>query len=543
MTLFELYATGDIRIEGGSPLEAADRWDHGRAVHLPGRVDKTLIARELLPFLLGGSTRSVGDAAYDATGDVGQRQDKAARKDKDFISFHYDVGNDFYGLFLDPEMVYSSASYASADQSLEDAQTRKLDLICRKLRLKPGQKLLDVGCGFGFGVRYWNWAGGEAYGADPSPYGELGHRILDGRIVPRYLSNVPELNGRNYDLVYASEVIEHVDDVTGFVRDLKAVTRPGGILALTTPNGDFIAADKPMSAVIAALSPGVHRLLFSLGALEAVLKQAGFAHVRAHASNEQLIAYASDAPLADGHGVDRPTYIRFLVETARDRSDPHLRMGLLYRAFKEQVNAGDRAGAEASCATLNALVQESFSLDLLDPAAVLVRVLGTVTLEDFRDRAPFFAPAFLYYAAMARLNWGAFLTDSAAGFAACAEAVHHCDRIAPSLFRELSALYWPAILHLGIARLCDGDHRAAAEALARFFPPKSDAPESPGPKLVSQARREMGVVELQTGNPEMAMHLFRQVIETADGNSKADAIKLYGLARQTADERIAPHLK
>jgi hypothetical protein len=53
----------------------------------------------------------------------------------------------------------------------------------------------------------------------------------------------------------------------------------------------------------------------------------------------------------------------------------------------------------------------------------------------------------------------------------------------------------------------------------------------------------MGVVELQTGNPEMAMHLFRQVIETADGNSKADAIKLYGLARQTADERIAPHLK
>jgi len=406
-----------------------------------------------------------------------------------------------------------------------------------------GHSLLDVGCGFGFGVRYWNWAGGEAYGSDPSPYGELGHRILDGRIVPRYLSNVPELNGRNYDLVYASEVIEHVDDVTGFVRDLKAVTRPGGILALTTPNGDFIAADKPMSAVIAALSPGVHRLLFSLGALEAVLKQAGFTHVRAHASNEQLIAYASDAPLADGHGVDRPTYIRFLVETARDRSDPHLRMGLLYRAFKEQVNAGDRAGAEASCATLNALVQESFSLDLLDPAAVLVRVLGTVTLEDFRDRAPFFAPAFLYYAAMARLNWGAFLTDSAAGFAACAEAVHHCDRIAPSLFRELSALYWPAILHLGIARLCDGDHRAAAEALARFFQPKSDAPESPGPKLVSQARREMGVVELQTGNPEMAMHLFRQVIETADGNSKADAIKLYGLARQTADERIAPHLK
>ena len=48
MTLFELYATGDVRIEGGSPLEAADRWDHGRAVHLPKRVNKGLIARELI---------------------------------------------------------------------------------------------------------------------------------------------------------------------------------------------------------------------------------------------------------------------------------------------------------------------------------------------------------------------------------------------------------------------------------------------------------------------------------------------------------------
>lgn len=154
MTLFELYATGDVRIEGGSPLEAAERWDHGRAVHLPRRVDKGLIARALIPFLLAGRTRAVGDAAYDPTGEAGQRKDKSVRTDKDFIAFHYDVGNDFYALFLDPEMVYSSASYADENQSLEDAQTRKLDLICRKLRLKPGQRLLDIGCGWG-GLSCW----------------------------------------------------------------------------------------------------------------------------------------------------------------------------------------------------------------------------------------------------------------------------------------------------------------------------------------------------------------------------------------------------
>lgn len=154
MTLFELYATGDVRIEGGSPLEAAERWDHGRAVHLPRRVNKGLIARALIPFLLAGRTRAVGDAAYDPTGEAGQRKDKSARTDKDFIAFHYDVGNDFYALFLDPEMVYSSASYADESQSLEEAQTRKLDLICRKLRLKPGQRLLDIGCGWG-GLSCW----------------------------------------------------------------------------------------------------------------------------------------------------------------------------------------------------------------------------------------------------------------------------------------------------------------------------------------------------------------------------------------------------
>ncbi len=154
MTLFELFGAGDVLIKGGSPLEAAQRWDHGRAVHLPRRVDKGLIARELIPFLTGGKALGVGDAAYDLEGMAGQRQDKAARRDKDFISFHYDVGNDFYSLFLDPEMVYSSACFADDGTSLEEAQTRKLDLICRKLRLKPGQKLLDVGCGWG-GLSCW----------------------------------------------------------------------------------------------------------------------------------------------------------------------------------------------------------------------------------------------------------------------------------------------------------------------------------------------------------------------------------------------------
>jgi cyclopropane-fatty-acyl-phospholipid synthase len=65
------------------------------------------------------------------------------------IQFHYDVSNAFYATWLDPEMVYSCAYFEHEDDSLAAAQTNKLDHICRKLRLQPGESLLDVGCGWG----------------------------------------------------------------------------------------------------------------------------------------------------------------------------------------------------------------------------------------------------------------------------------------------------------------------------------------------------------------------------------------------------------
>jgi cyclopropane-fatty-acyl-phospholipid synthase len=71
------------------------------------------------------------------------------RSDRRAVSHHYDVGNDFYELVLGPSMVYSCAYWESRDSTLEDAQRDKLDLICRKLRLRPGVRLLDVGCGWG----------------------------------------------------------------------------------------------------------------------------------------------------------------------------------------------------------------------------------------------------------------------------------------------------------------------------------------------------------------------------------------------------------
>ena len=84
------------------------------------------------------------------------------QRDAEAIRYHYDVSNDFYALWLDRNMVYSCAYFKTGDEDIHTAQEQKLDHICRKLRLRPGDKLLDIGCGWGGLVR---WAA-KHYGVD-----------------------------------------------------------------------------------------------------------------------------------------------------------------------------------------------------------------------------------------------------------------------------------------------------------------------------------------------------------------------------------------
>ena len=147
MTVFELYAADDIDIEGGTPLEAARRWDHLKALRLPKKVDKRLILKSLWPFLRSGAAGS--EAAAYGYGDAIATRLEAGRDDRDLVRFHYDVSNAFYALFLDPEMAYSCGYFSRPDMTLAEAQIAKFDMICRKLRLKPGERLLDIGCGWG----------------------------------------------------------------------------------------------------------------------------------------------------------------------------------------------------------------------------------------------------------------------------------------------------------------------------------------------------------------------------------------------------------
>ncbi len=70
-------------------------------------------------------------------------------RDREAVTYHYDLSNDFYQLWLDKRMVYSCAYFVAGNENIDTAQTQKLDYICRKLRLRKGERLLDVGCGWG----------------------------------------------------------------------------------------------------------------------------------------------------------------------------------------------------------------------------------------------------------------------------------------------------------------------------------------------------------------------------------------------------------
>ena len=69
-------------------------------------------------------------------------------RDRAAITYHYDVGNEFYALWLDRRMVYSCAYFPTGAEDLDTAQERKFEHMCRKLRLQPGERLLNIGCGW-----------------------------------------------------------------------------------------------------------------------------------------------------------------------------------------------------------------------------------------------------------------------------------------------------------------------------------------------------------------------------------------------------------
>jgi cyclopropane-fatty-acyl-phospholipid synthase len=182
------------------------------------------------------------------------------------ISQHYDLGNDFFRLMLDPTMTYSAAIFEQADSSLGEASIHKLDLLCRKLELKPGDHLLEIGTGWGslamhaasrYGCQVTTTTiSREQYALATARIQEHG---LSGRVTVLN-ADYRELEGR-YDKVVSCEMIEAVgrEYYPSFFRQCDMLLAPGGMLAIqaiTIRDQRFEAASREVDFIKRYIFPG-----------------------------------------------------------------------------------------------------------------------------------------------------------------------------------------------------------------------------------------------------------------------------------------------
>jgi cyclopropane-fatty-acyl-phospholipid synthase len=144
--LIRHYARGDIDFHGADFMTFAERARVKNSRRRARGISKWQLVKNLTPFLFAGKDRGKDLNSWD--GDEVGRQ-RTQDMSRDYIQFHYDISNDFYKLFLDERMVYTCAYFTDWNNSLDQAQFDKLEMICRKLRLEPGDRLLDIGCGWG----------------------------------------------------------------------------------------------------------------------------------------------------------------------------------------------------------------------------------------------------------------------------------------------------------------------------------------------------------------------------------------------------------
>jgi len=167
------------------------------------------------------------------------RGSHSLNKDAEQIQFHYDVSDDFYALWLDPRRVYSCAYFRTPELSLAEAQEAKLDHICRKLMLQPGERFLDIGSGWG-GLLLW---AAEHYGVDATgiTLSKNQHAHVQRLIEEKGLQGRVRVELRDYrelsadapfDKISSVGMFEHVGAayMPTYFRKIHSLLKPGGLV-------------------------------------------------------------------------------------------------------------------------------------------------------------------------------------------------------------------------------------------------------------------------------------------------------------------------
>ena len=267
-TAIELLLNGRIRLVNGLFFAFEPRRqdiENKIRAGLWRKISKVEAFRSLSPFYFGD--RNPPTPRMDFAGDIKDRVEQG-RDDKALVQFHYDLSNDFYALFLDPRMVYSCAYFPTWESSLEEAQVSKLDIVCRKLQLKPGERFLDIGCGWGgLVIHAAQHYGVKAHGVTLSQaqFDFATARIAElglGERIKIELKDYRELTGE-YDKIASVGMFEHVglDNHDDYFEKMYSLLRVRGLFlnhAITrrARRGDFRVKPPLYVAMTTFIFPG-----------------------------------------------------------------------------------------------------------------------------------------------------------------------------------------------------------------------------------------------------------------------------------------------
>ena len=230
LSLGEAFIHGDFDIEGDifSAISIID--DISNRTFKPGEVAR--LAREMFSLPRLPHRQPVGRSPAQLSGVKHSRE-----RDRLAIQYHYDVGNDFYALWLDQRMQYSCAYFATGTEDLDTAQEHKLEHICRKLRLNPNERLLDIGCGWGglamlAAEKYQAQVTGVTLSKNQAAYAN--ERIANDRLGERVsiaLQDYRDLGSETFDKIVSVGMFEHVgqDHLEEYFRQAYRLLKPGGL--------------------------------------------------------------------------------------------------------------------------------------------------------------------------------------------------------------------------------------------------------------------------------------------------------------------------
>ncbi|HUF99497.1 MAG TPA: class I SAM-dependent methyltransferase [Ilumatobacter sp.] len=283
--------------------------------------------------------------------------------------------------------------------------TNGLDWKIQLLERLPFERfgsVLEIGCNVGAALDYcrrvWDV---DVIGLEPSIYGRAGKQALELPILHTYMAEAAELAGRSFDLVYATEVIEHVPDPVQFLREIRSFVAPGGCALLTTPAASKVAPEAPVEALYPSLSPGAHRFLFSEQRLRNIAKQAGFSWAHVESPGFTTNAVLADEPLDVGEPVEFHPRLQvyYAARAANPSGSERARLVDQMLAITTSMNVG-MSIAPDTIAAVDLALGRLFGIDLSDLSKLpqlVQRLCMTETIFDVGDTMPFCLPAYVFW--------------------------------------------------------------------------------------------------------------------------------------------------